>query len=172
MQEPTSLSLLPPLLTLALAVWTRRVVVSLAVGVWCGMTILHDFNPLLGVASTFERGVFAQLAKPSNGQIAVVIVVIGGFVGMLEASGGMAAFASRITRHVRSRASAHLAVLFGGIGIFFSDSGNSLILGPVFSPIFDKLGISREKLAFLLDATSSPVCVWSPSSAGACTSWA
>ncbi len=63
---------------------------------------------------------------------------------------------------MRSAAKLKLSTLFSGILIFFTDSGNSLILGPVYRPVFDKLRICREKLAYIIDSTSSPVCVLIP----------
>lgn len=158
-------SLLPPLVALIVAVISRNVILSLGLGVFTGMTIKANGNPFIGLLDTVEKGIFVQLSKPSNGAVLVIITIIGGFVFLLESSGGMKSFAQMMTRVVNSRRKAQLAVWLGGISIFFTDSGNSLILGPIFRPIFAKLKICYEKLAFLIDSTSAPVCVLVPISA-------
>ncbi len=162
MDDTSFLSIVPPLVTIILAVSTRNVLLSLGLGVLLGMTIHHGFNPIDGVVGVLEDGVFAQFSKGSNAQILILIAVIGGFVYQLDGSGGMRAFANFLARGVRTRAKAQVSVLVSGVAIFFTDSGNPLILGPVFRPIFDRFRICREKLAFIIDATSSPVCVLIP----------
>ncbi len=162
MESGSVLSIVPPLLALVLAIATRNVVLSLSVGVLLGMTIAAGFDPLAGLLDFFDKGVMAQLADAANSQVVILIVVIGGFVHLLDRSGGMASFARTMTRYVDTPAKAQLSVWATGMGIFFTDSGNSLILGPLFRPIFAGLRISREKLAFIIDSTSSPVCVLVP----------
>jgi len=161
-ENPTFLSVIPPLLALGLAVATRNVLLSLSLGVLLGMTIVDGFNPVLGFLDFFERGVLLQLTERSNAEVVIIIMVIGGFVQLIDRSGGMASFARRITRVVDTPLKAQVAVWFTGLSIFFTDSGNSLILGPMFRPIFGGLRICREKLAFIIDSTSSPVCVLVP----------
>ena len=162
MEDPGFLSIVPPLLALALAIATRSVILSLGLGVLLGMILHCDFNPLRGLLAFFEQGIFVQLSQGSNAQVIILIMVIGGFVRLLESSGGMMAFARQVTRWVATKQRAQLAVWGTGLAIFFTDSGNALILGPMFRPIFDRLGICREKLAFLIDSTASPVCVLVP----------
>ncbi|RLB65725.1 MAG: hypothetical protein DRI90_01275 [Deltaproteobacteria bacterium] len=162
MDTPSALSVVPPLLALGLAVGTRNVLVSLSAGVFVGIAIHADFNPFAGLLDMVDKGLFAQLADLPHAKVIIIIAVIGGFVNLLDRSGGLAAFARRITRVVDSPAKAQLSVWLMGISIFFTDSGNSLILGPMFRPIFDGLRLCREKLAFIIDSTSSPVCVLVP----------
>lgn len=162
MEDPSILSVLPAFLALGLAIVTRHVILALSIGVFSGMTIYSNFNPLKGVVNFFEMGVFAQLVKPANARIIIIICIIGGFVYLLEKSGGMNSFAKKITSLVNSPKKAQLLAWFGGMVLFFTDSGNSLILGPMFRPIFKTLKICREKLAFIVDSTSAPVCVLIP----------
>jgi len=161
-ENPNVLSVVPPLLALGLAVATRNVLLSLSLGVLLGMTIVDGFNPVLGFLDFFERGVLLQLTERSNAEVVIIILVIGGFVLLIDRSGGMASFARQMTRVVDTPFKAQVAVWFTGLSIFFTDSGNSLILGPMFRPIFGGLRICREKLAFIIDSTSSPVCVLVP----------
>lgn len=160
--QPSFLSVVPPLLALGLAVVTRNVLLSLSLGVLLGMTIVDGFNPVAGFVDFFERGVLLQLTERSNAEVVIIIMVIGGFVQLVDRSGGMASFARQMTRVVDTPFKAQIAVWITGLSIFFTDSGNSLILGPMFRPIFGGLRICREKLAFIIDSTSSPVCVLVP----------
>ena len=156
------LSLLPPVLTIILAILTRNIIVSLAIGVFSGALILSGYQPFDALLNLVENTMFVQLSVPANTQVIITLAAIGGFVNLLEASGGAAAFAKKITHFVSTPMQAQLAAWFGGLGIFFTDSGNSLILGPLFQPIFRELKISKEKLAFILDSTSSPICILIP----------
>lgn len=162
MAEPTILSLLPPALALTAALVTRHVVLSLAIGGLSGFIVAAGGHPLDGTLRFLEEGLVAQLADRSHAALLVLILVIGGFVGLLEQSRGMVAFALRIARWVRGAVGAQLAVWVGGLVIFFSDSATPLILGPIFRPVLRRAGISREKLAYIIDSTASPVCVLVP----------
>ncbi|GAA4886416.1 hypothetical protein [Ferrimonas pelagia] len=92
----------------------------------------------------------------------MLLVFIGGFVALMERSGGGTAFALRIAHWVKTRLRAQCAAWAGGIAIFFSDLGTPLIVGPVFRPLFDQLKLSRQKLAFIIDSTASPVAILIP----------
>ncbi|MBC7004549.1 hypothetical protein BIZ37_18465 [Photobacterium sp. BZF1] len=156
------LSIVPAVLALILAFTTRHVVLALGVAVISGMLILTKGHPVDTALMFLSDGPFTQLASGSNAQIIIVITIISGFIYLVEQSGGMAAFSTMATRYVSSPLKAQLATWATGIGVFFTDSGNSLILGPMFSPIFNKLKMSKEKLAFIIDSTSSPICVLIP----------
>jgi Na+/H+ antiporter NhaC len=155
------LSIAPSLLALTLAFTTKRVIFSLFSAVTLGFFILNDYQFLATAVSIFETGIFQQL-EGSNAQIIIVITIISGFIYLLEASNVMRAFSTVMSHRVQSNAKVKLSTFFSGIAIFFTDSGNSLILGPVFRPVYDKLKICREKLAYIVDSTSSPVCVLIP----------
>nr|MDT0251851.1 Na+/H+ antiporter NhaC family protein [Endozoicomonas sp.] len=155
------LPLLPSLVALILAFTTRRVILSLFTAILLGSFIANDFNPLQAVIAVFKDGIFNQL-QGSNAQIVIVITIISGFVYLLESSKTMGAFSSSITRFVSTPLKLTLGTWLSGLAIFFTDSGNSLILGPIYRPIYDKMKICREKLALIIDSTSSPVCVLIP----------
>lgn len=161
------ISLLPPLLAIALAVWTRHVVASLFFGLWLGVTMLHAWNPLRALTALVADFAFVQATDPWNLWVLVLMLCIGGFVRLIVRSGEAAAFAERLSRAVTTRVRAQLAVWLTGIAVFFSDSANPLILGPLYAPLFDRLKLSREKLAYLIDSTASPICILVP-----ITSWA
>ncbi len=155
-------SLLPPVLTVILAIWTRNIIVSLSLGVFSGSLILVGYNPFSATLDLIEKRVFVQIAVGSNIQIIFTMMAIGGFIRLLEVSGGARAFARGMTRFISSPRKAQLASWASGMAIFFTDSGNALIIGPLFRPIFRELKICKEKLAYILDSTASPICILIP----------
>ncbi|GEM80380.1 Na+/H+ antiporter NhaC family protein [Vibrio superstes] len=166
MEQPEFISLLPIIVTLTLALSTRNVVVGLFSGVVCGVAMLEgtfiDKGPLDSMSALMKSYLLPQLTDSYNAGVLLLLVFIGGFVALMEKSGGGVAFAKRITLWVTNKCQAQLATWFGGIAIFFSDLGTPLIAGPVFRPLFDKLKVSRQKLAFIIDSTASPVAILIP----------
>lgn len=156
------LSLIPPILAVVLAFWTKNVIISLMTSLYVGCLIIAHWNPWTALQGMFSEHLFVDMQGSSNAQTIIMMSFVGGFVALIEASGGAKAFASAIARKVSSRTAAQSVAWLGGLAIFFSDSGNSLILGPIFRPIFDRLKISRAKLSYILDSTSSPVCILIP----------
>ncbi len=162
MNEYGLLSLVPPVLTVVLAVWTRNIIVSLGLGIFSGSLILTSYNPFAATLDLIEIRIFVEISKPSNIQIIFTMMAIGGFIRLLETSGGASAFAGGMTRLISNVRRAQFSTWVSGIVIFFTDSGNALIIGPLFRPIFRELKICREKLAYILDATASPICILVP----------
>lgn len=156
------LSIIPPVLTIFVALYSRNVLFALITGVLSGSLIIANFNPFYAILDAMENQVLKEVTTGSQVQVILIIFVIGGFVKLLEVSGGAAAFANKLTGFVTSRAKAQLLVWLSGLGIFFTDSGNSLIIGPLYRSVFDELKISREKLAYILDTTSSPISILIP----------
>lgn len=158
-----ALSLVPALLAVILAFWTKNVVVSLLVALYVGCVIIAGWNPWQALQDLFSAHLFVDTINDSSKfQTIIMMSFVGGFVALVENSGGARAFAQAIASKVRSRSTAQATTWLGGLAIFFSDSGNSLILGPIFKSVFDKLRVSRAKLAYILDSTSSPVCILIP----------
>lgn len=156
------LSLLPPIIAVLLAVRYKNVIVALFSGVLIGTLVLTHWNPIAALSMTIKDYIFKQASGGYNSSLLVMMIFIGGFVGVVTHSGGAKAFAEKAAHLINTRAKAQIAIWLSGIAIFFSDSGNPLILGPAFQPLTDKLRISREKLAWLLDSTASPVCILIP----------
>ena len=155
-------SLLPPIIAVILAIVTKNVVISLFSGVYIGVLILVGGHPLEATMETIENYLFIQVADGYNAAVLVLLFFIGGFVALMEKSGGGAALAENAAKSINTRVRAQLSAWLGGVIIFFSDLGTPLIVGPVFEKIFDKAKISREKLAWIIDSTSSPVAVLVP----------
>lgn len=156
------LSLLPPVVAVILAIRSRNVILSLFCGGFVGTMIFCGGNPFLAVKSMIGDYLFVQLTDSYNAGVIVLVVFIGGFIKLMEKSGGAQAFSQSVYKYVNTKLKAQLCAWAGGILIFFSDLGTPLLVGPVFRPLFDKLKISREKLAWVLDSTSSPVAILVP----------
>ena len=156
------LSLIPAILAVVLAFWTKNVVLSLVISLFTGALIIASWNPWIAMQDMFSNYLFVNITDSGNAQTVIMMSFVGGFVALLEKSGGARAFASAIAKKVKSKSTAQGCAWLGGLAIFFSDSGNSLILGPIFRPIMDRLKVSRAKLAYILDSTSSPVCILVP----------
>ncbi len=159
-------SLLPPVLAVGLAFWTRNVLVGLFVAVFVGATMLAGFNPVDGLVSTMTDYLFVQLGDSYNASIVLMMLLVGVFSTLLERGGAAQALLHAVRDHVRTSRQGQLATWFGGMMIWFSDSSNAVILGPIVRPVTDRVRISREKLAYLLDATSAtipsllPITAW------------
>ena len=156
------LSIVPPILTILVALYSKNVLLALACGIMSGSFILTDFNPFYAMLNVMEDQVLKEISNGSQVQVIMIIFIIGGFVKLLEVSGGASAFASKLTSIVTSKAKAQLLVWLSGLGIFFTDSGNSLIVGPLYRSVFKEFKICKEKLAYILDTTSSPISILIP----------
>lgn len=162
MEHMGLLSLVAPLVAVILAIITKNVLVSLFFGVFSGVLILNGGNPLQATTGTIGEYLFVQLTDGYNAAVLVLLFFIGGFVALVEKSGGGAALAEKAVKRISSKDKAQVSAWAGGILIFFSDLGTPLIIGPVFEKIFDRLKLSREKLAWIIDSTASPVAVLIP----------
>jgi Na+/H+ antiporter NhaC len=119
-------------------------------------------NPLAGVGVLVGQHLVPQVMDGYNAGVLVLLGFIGGFVALMETSGGGAAFAARVAHWITSRARMQIAAWVGGVVVFFSDLGTPLIVGPAFRPLADRLRVSRAKLAYIVDSTASPVAILVP----------
>lgn len=160
--DPSIISIIPIILTIGLAVATKNVIVSLFAGVFSGILLVIGGNPIEATKSMVGDYLIQMLLDSYNAGIIVLLVFIGGFVTLVEKSGGAEAFARSVAKFVDTRCKTQIAAWLGGILVFFSELGTPLIVGPIFTPIFKKMRISKEKLAWIIDTTASPVCVLIP----------
>ena len=164
MMEPTWISVLPPVLAIALAIWTKQVYLSLAGGAWFAWTILEGWNPFAGVASTIEAtvGVF-----DGDAEVILFTLVIGALIATIEASGGVRGFVTLLeeNRWVDSPRRAQLLAWGTGVVIFIESNITVLVAGAISRPLFDRYKCSREKLAYIIDSTSAPICILIPMNA-------
>jgi len=166
MIEPGWLSLFPPLLAIILAIVSRQVYLSLGAGIWLGWTLLSGWNPGTGLAQAIE-GVVGVLGDAGNAKVILFTLVIGALIRTLEASGGVKGFVARLEerRWVDSGVKAQWLAWVVGLVIFIESNITVLVAGSVSRPLFDRFKTSREKLAYLIDATSAPVCILIPMNA-------
>lgn len=162
MQDYGFLSVVPPLLTIAVAIYSRNVILALIIGILSGSMILTGYHPFDALLNSIEDQVLQEIASGTQVQVILAIMIIGGFVNLLEVSGGARAFAGTMTRIVSSGAKAQVLAWLSGLAIFFTDSGNALIIGPLYRSVFDQFKLCREKLAYILDTTASPISILIP----------
>ena len=162
MQDYGILSIVPPVLTIFVALYTKNVIVALIVGIFSGSFIIAGYNPFYAMLDAIENQVLEEFTSGTQSQVIITMMVIGGFVKLLEVSGGAKAFARRMLKIVSTRAKAQMLAWMSGLAIFFTDSGNSLIIGPLYRSVFDEFKLCREKLAYILDTTSSPISILIP----------
>jgi len=153
---PGYLSLLPPLAAIVLAVVLREVLLALIIGIASGVMLL-DGNLFKGLLSTVDRHVVHALANDSHVKIIIFSCLLGGVVAMVSRLGGVRAIVEGLGRRGRTGFGAQLSTWFMGIFIFFDDYANALLVGNTMRPISDRMRVSREKLAFLVDCTAAPV---------------
>ncbi len=153
------LSLLPALLAIVLALAFRQVVVSLFAGVWVGAWIVTGsfWGLFTGMARTIDTYVLAALADSDHAAIIIFSLMIGGVVGIIQKNGGTAGIVGAVTKWASTGRRGQLATAVLGVAIFFDDYANTLIVGGTMRPITDRLKISREKLAYIVDSTAAPV---------------
>jgi tetracycline resistance efflux pump len=150
-------------LAIGLAIWTRQVYLSLGAGVWLGWMILAGWNPLAGLADAIE-GLVAVLGDAGNARVILFTLVIGALIATMEAAGGVRGFVNRVEERrwvVSARRSRLLAWLLGVL-IFIESNITVLVSGAIARPLFDRYRVSREKLAYLIDSTSAPICILIP----------
>ena len=162
----TFISLLPPVIAIALALLTKEVYSSLFIGILSGALIYSNFNFWGMVTNTFDVMV-SKLADSWNVGILIFLVVLGMMVSLVNKAGGSAAYGRWAEKHIKGRVGALISTSVLGMLIFIDDYFNCLTVGSVMRPVTDKHQISRAKLAFLIDATAAPVCIIAPIS-----SWA
>jgi len=156
-------SLLPPLLAIGLAIYTRQVFLSLAAGIWLGHTILSGWNPATGAAGAID-GAIGVLGDAGNARVIVFTFLIGALIATVEANGGMRGFVRWVeeARWVTNARRAQIMAWLIGIVVFIESNLTILVAGSVSRPLFDRFRISREKLAYIIDSTSAPVCILIP----------
>ena len=177
----TAWALLPPVVAIGLALKTKEVYSSLFIGILLGAVqysisvgsgldgfLIHLTNHTVGEGDEAKSyGMIHCLSDPWNVGILVFLVVLGSIVSLMNKAGGSAAFGRWASKHVKSKMGVQIATILLGILIFIDDYFNCLTVGSVMRPIAVRNGVTKEKLAYLIDSTAAPVCIISPIS-----SWA
>ena len=166
----TILSLLPPIVAIALALITKEVYMSLLSGIIVGALLYADFNLEVMLNTLFfneDGGMIYKLADSWNVGILIFLVMLGILVALLNQAGGSYAFGKWASKHIKTRIGAQISVMILGVLIFVDDYFNCLTVGSVMRPVTDHHQVSRAKLSYIIDATAAPVCIIAPIS-----SWA
>ena len=154
---PAWTSILPPLLAIVLALLFRHVLIALVLGVWLGAFLISGLSPVASFARLLDTHIVNAIADRGHASILVFSLLLGGMLGLMTQSGGAKGLASWVSTDATSRRRGQLTTWFLGLLVFFDDYANSLLVGSSMRPVTDRLRISREKLAFLVDATAAPV---------------
>ena len=151
------LSLTPPLAAIVLAIVTKRVIPSLLAGIFVGALITAHGNPLLAIPHTLETQLWKTLIDAGKLRVFSFTLLMGATVGVISRSGGMRGLVDLVSPWAKTRRRGQLTTWLLGLFIFFDDYANTLLLGNTLRPLCDRLKISREKLAYLVDSTAAPV---------------
>ena len=157
------LSLIPPLLTIVLALVTKNVFISLFIGIMTGSFVLNAFAPL----ASFNAGLYAIVDSMSGSNVIVIAscLIVGAVIHLMERSGGIEGFVNVVVKKmglIKSKRGANLFTGILGLAVFTSGSLSCMVTGAVSRPVNDALKVPHEKAAFIVHATSTPWCVLFP----------
>jgi len=149
------LSVLPPLLTIAVAIWTKKIIPSLLVGLIAGSYFL---NPTVtGGFETAVDQIVKTLTDKDNLQVLLFLYLFSGLIALIRNSGGIEAFSDLAEKHIASKKGV-LLTLWALIPVTFIDCGFRVIgAGSIIRSLAEKNKIAKERLAFMLNNTASPV---------------
>ncbi|MBT8386010.1 MAG: sodium:solute symporter [Ignavibacteria bacterium] len=157
------LSVVPPVFAILFAIKTRQVFISLFLGIVAGWIIISGGNVLAGLELSIQS-VIDVFKDAGNTRVIIFCALIGALITLTQANGGVQGFVDLIQKKniVTSVKRASVFSFLVGCGIFIESSISCLVTGTIFHPIYEKFKISREKLAYICDTTSSPVCILIP----------
>lgn len=154
------ISILPPLVAIAIALIFKQVLFALFLGIWMGAFLIGDLS-FTGIFSSFFEAlssfIVPGVSDPDRMSIVVFSILIGGMVGIITDNGGTRGVIKAITKFVRTKVQGMVVTSLMGFIVFFDDYANTMVVGNTMRPLTDKLRISRAKLAYLVDATAAPV---------------
>ncbi len=161
---PLWMSILPPLIAILFALIFREVFSALFAGLLVGTTILH-FYAGSNIFIAIFQGIFSIAdtylleAMFDRGHLSIIIfsMLIGAMVNLITRNGGMQGVVNILSKYATSARSGQFITWLMGIIIFFDDYANTLVVGNTMRPVTDRLKVSREKLAFLVDSTAAPI---------------
>lgn len=154
------LTITPPLLAIIVAVWTRNVFWALGIAIWLSETIIAGFNPFMGALGSIDRAV-GVFDSPYNTRVLLFCLIIGALIVYMQKSGGISAMVERLqsSGFASTPRRASLVTAVCGVLIFVETNISLLTTGILGRPLFDKLNISRERLAYIIDSTCAPISV-------------
>jgi tetracycline resistance efflux pump len=163
-------SILPPILAIILALRTKQVYISLILGIWLGWLIINGWNVVTGTFATIDALVNV-FQSAGNTRTIMFSALVGALLLFIQSSGGVEGFMIGIGKfilrveqkqNIKSRKFIQLLAMVTGVILFVETSISSLTVGTLYRPLFDKLKIPREKLAYIADSTSAPSSILIP----------
>jgi len=156
------IALLPALVMISLVIITRKVLISLGVGVILAAFIYSNYNPIGAIVYIFNS--FVSIVTDFYWYLPILgfVIIIGGITAVITISGGVKSFADWAVSKVKNPVAAQLLTWVLGIIIMIDDYFNALVIGEVSKPITDQYGVSRAKLSYIIDSTSAPVVILMP----------
>ncbi|MFY0605261.1 MAG: sodium:solute symporter [Cyclobacteriaceae bacterium] len=158
------LSLLPPIIAIALAIRTKQIIPSLLLGLLVGYIVINGgmFSGAIGMV----EGLVGVLLSAGNSRTIMFTLLIGALIQLIRYSGGVAGFVNSVRGFIlkSKKPKSRLQVVAASTGflIFIESNISILTVGTVFRSLFDKFGISKQKLAYLADSSSAPSCILFP----------
>ena len=154
------ISVLPPLIAIVIALIFKQVIPALFLGIWFGGWVVHGYSPeglFKSLLDSFQLYVLGAVADPDHAAIILFSLMIGGMVGIITRNGGMNGVVNRIAQWATTAWKGQATTGVLGLAVFFDDYANTLVVGNTMRPVTDRLRISREKLAYIVDSTAAPV---------------
>ena len=164
------LSVLPPVIAIILALRTKQVYVALVFGIWFSWLIMSDWNILQGTLATIE-GMVNVFKSEGNTRTIMFSALVGALLLFIQYSRGVEGFVNQLNKLINyfenkhtgySRIIIQLLAMLTGVVLFVETSISSLTVGTLYRPVFDKLKIPREKLAYIADSSSAPTSILIP----------
>ena len=152
------LCLIPPIVAIGLALWTKQTIFSLFIAVWLGSTMMNGFNPLVGFVKIISDYVIPSLS--GNASLIVLVTLSGGMIAMLRTTGAAEAFATKVTKVINTAKKGQVVTCLSAF--IFSYTEPCLMLGTIMRPVTDMVRISRAKLAYILDSMGCNLAALSP----------
>lgn len=154
------LSLLPPILTIVLALWTKQTILSLIIGAWFGSTIINGWNPLTGFLHMFTDYVIPSIGNTYNAGLILLVTLAGGMMVSLRQTGGAQAFAKSVSKKIDTPKKGQILTTLSAFLFCYTEP--CLILGTIMRPLMDIVKVSRAKLAYILDSMGCNLASFSP----------
>lgn len=153
-------TILPPVLALVIAVWTRNVFFALGGAIWASETFMADGNLLLGLLNGVDRAA-SVFESGGNTRILLFCLLIGALIAYMQRSGGVTALVNKLISSgiASTRRRASLVTALTGTALFMETNVSLLSTGIMGRPLFDRLKMSRERLAYIIDSTSAPISI-------------
>lgn len=161
MDSPSAISLIPPVVVMAVAIWLKRPILSLVVGAVAGLLMLFPTQPF-ELLNTFAEISTSVMQDETIGWLILVCGGFGSLIGLLIHTGGAVAFGRSASKLATGPKSSMFMTFVLGCIIFIDDYLNALSVGEAMKRVTDKYKISRQMLAYIVDSTAAPICVIIP----------